>query len=85
MRHPVVVPLAASTAVVATATAYAGTQNESGPEDHRDDEHDAGEDPDCRRQPERAAVAVRFGGLARLARRWVSHTDHNYALYLELR
>jgi hypothetical protein len=71
VRHPIVVPTASTTAVVPTAstTAFAGTQNESAPEDHRDDEHDAGENPDCRRKPERAATAARLGGLARMVRR----------------
>jgi hypothetical protein len=70
VRHPIVVPTASITAVVVTATtAFAGTQNESAPEDHRDDEHDARDNPDCRRKPEWAAMAARLGGLARMVRR----------------
>ena len=80
-------------------TAFAGAEYETAPEDHRDDEHNAGERDDKSGEPEGPPTAPmrfvptpaplrRYGGrgcLARLFGRGFSHDNHRYARYLWFR
>ena len=90
----------AASVVVTAFTAFAGTQYETAPEDHRNDEHNARERDDNSGEPEGPPTAPmrfvptpvpsrrRFGGrgcLAGLLRRCFSHDNHRYAPYLYFR